>query len=130
MQTMTLEQFRAMVDAGGVLSVTLKAQGAGFMVNVETRRGEAVMVRARDKAPRRFVDPRKAMVLLRDLGIREARVGALIDYSKRYAISKHAPGYRQLTVRRNYLVFYRLLPEHAPASIAIAAVVHARRQWP
>lgn len=76
MQTMTLEQFRATVDAGGVLSVTLKAQGAGFMVNVETRRGDAVMVRTRDKAPRRFVDPRKAMVLLRELGIREARVDA------------------------------------------------------
>ena len=43
---------------------------------------------------------------------------------------EHAPGYRQLTVRRNYLVFYRLLPEDQPALIDVAAVVHARRQWP
>lgn len=76
MQTMNLKQLRATVDAGAVLSVTLKAQGAGFQLTVETRRGEVVMVRERDKTPRRFVDPRKAMVLLRELGIREARVDA------------------------------------------------------
>jgi toxin ParE1/3/4 len=60
----------------------------------------------------------------------ETRAGALIDYPKRCAISKRAPGYRQLTVRRNYLVFYRLLPEDTPALIDVAAVAHARRQWP
>jgi toxin ParE1/3/4 len=60
----------------------------------------------------------------------ETRVGALIDYPKQCSISKHAPGYRQLAVRRNYLVFYRLLPKHTPALIDVAGVVHARRQWP
>ena len=61
----------------------------------------------------------------------EAKVNALPAHWKRYAKSKRAPGYRQLTVRANYLVFYRLLSEgKAPQIIDVAAVVHARRQWP
>lgn len=75
MQHLTLEQFRATQDAGAVLSVTLKAQGAGFEMQIETRRGLAVLVKTRDKDDtRRFLDPRKALLLLRDLGIREARI--------------------------------------------------------
>lgn len=75
MQHMTLEQFRATQDSGGVLSVTLMADGPGFEVQIETRRGMATLVKTRDKAcTRRFVDPRKAMLLLRDMGIREARI--------------------------------------------------------
>lgn len=60
----------------------------------------------------------------------EGKVNALPDYPKRYAQSRRAPGYRQMTVRANYLVFYRLLSEEYPQVIDIAAVVHARRQWP
>jgi hypothetical protein len=75
MQNLTLEQFRATHAAGGVLSVTLKAEGASFEMQIETRRGAAKLVKARDKAEtRRFVDPRKALLLLRDLGIREAHI--------------------------------------------------------
>lgn len=75
MQSLTLEQFRATNDAGGVLSVTLQADGASFEVRIETRRGMARLVkaRARDEA-RRFLDPRKALLLLRDMGIREAHL--------------------------------------------------------
>lgn len=88
MQTLTLEQLRASNEAGGVLGVTLKAQGPAFLVSVETRRGEMVMVTAR-KHPRRFVDPRRAMLLLRELGIRELDIDAKewrpeeIDFEKR-----------------------------------------------
>jgi hypothetical protein len=75
MQHLTLEQFRATNSAGGVLSVTLKADGAGFEMEIETRRGPAKLVKARDKnETRRFIDPRKALLLLRDLGILEAHI--------------------------------------------------------
>ncbi len=75
MQAMTLEQFRATNDAGGVLSVTLKADGAGFEMQIETHRGPARLVKTRDRsAARRFVDPLKALLLLRDLGIRKAQI--------------------------------------------------------
>jgi len=75
MQTLTLEQLRASNEAGGVLGVTLKAQGPAFLVSIETRRGEMVMVTAR-KTPRKFVDPRRALLLLRDMGIRELGIDA------------------------------------------------------
>ncbi|MDP2830006.1 MAG: hypothetical protein Q8O37_15550 [Sulfuricellaceae bacterium] len=75
MQNMTLEQFRSTNEAGGVLSVTLKADGAGFEMQIETRRGLAKLVKARDRGEaRRFIDPRKALLLLHDLGIRETRI--------------------------------------------------------
>lgn len=76
MQTMTLEQLRATTDAGGVLGVTLKAQGGAFYVNIETRRGEAVFVNTKEKKPRKFIDPRKAMMLLREIGLRTMRINA------------------------------------------------------
>jgi len=61
----------------------------------------------------------------------KAKVQVLPDNPKIYAHSQRAPAYRQLTVRANYLVFYRLLPsEDNPQIIDIADVVHARRKWP
>ena len=65
MQNMTLEQFRATVESGGILSVVLKAQGAAFAIQAETQRGDAVLVDTRRKLPRLFGDPRKALALLR-----------------------------------------------------------------
>jgi hypothetical protein len=62
-----------------VLTVTLCAEGAGFELQVETRRGLAKLVKARRArtAPeiRRFADPRKAL-LLRELGIQQARINS------------------------------------------------------
>lgn len=62
----------------------------------------------------------------------EVAVMQLPEHPHKCPMSRRAPGYRQLTVRTNYLVFYRLLPEGAepPLSIDIVAVVHARRMWP
>jgi hypothetical protein len=78
MQLLTLEQLRATQDAGGVLSVTLRGEGAAFEIQIETRRGLAKLVKARkartDPEARRFADPRKALLLLRELGISEARI--------------------------------------------------------
>lgn len=77
MQNFTLEQFRATNAAGGVLSVTLRGDGAGFEMQIETRRGVAKLVKARDKSEtRRFLDPRKALLLLRDLGIGEVQINS------------------------------------------------------
>jgi len=71
--------------------------------------------------------PKAALELLDEI---EAKVSLLPDYPKKYAQSKRAPGYRQLTVRANYLVFYRLLSVGSTQIIDVAAVVHARRKWP
>ena len=76
MQSLTIEQFRATVAAGGVTSVVLRAQGAAFAIEAATRRGEAVLVDTRKKLPRLFGDPRKALVLLREMGIKTAAVNA------------------------------------------------------
>lgn len=76
MQSLTLEQFRATVEAGGVMSVVLKAAGAAFSIQAETRRGIAILVDTRRKQPRMFSDPRKALTLLREMGISRATVDA------------------------------------------------------
>ena len=75
MQHLTLSQFRSTQNAGGVLAVTLKAQGASFTMLIQTNTGLATLVKSRDKTDtRRFLDPRKALLLLRELGIHEAHI--------------------------------------------------------
>lgn len=73
MQNLTLDQFRTVNEAGGLLSVSLVAQGGTFHVEAETRNGHAVLVKARGSALREFRNPARAMLLLRDLGVREMR---------------------------------------------------------
>ena len=73
MQNLTLDQFRTVTEAGGLLSVSLVAKGGSFHVEAETRKGHAVLVKARGNALREFRNPAKAMMLLRDLGVREMR---------------------------------------------------------
>ncbi len=70
METMTLEQLRTAHDSGGVVGVTLKGQGAGFLVQIMTRSGtDAVLSKARSTEPRRFGNPLAALNVLRDVGI-------------------------------------------------------------
>lgn len=77
MQSMTLEQLRATVSAGGVVGVTLKGQGSGFFVEIATRSGQdAFLVKARSTEPRRFGSPNSALILLRTLGISIAKLDA------------------------------------------------------
>lgn len=77
MENFTLDQLRAAQAGGAVLSVTLRAAGAGFEIEVETRGGPARLVKSRNKREtRRFIDPRKALLLLRELGLLEARIDA------------------------------------------------------
>jgi hypothetical protein len=73
MQNLTLDQFRTVTEAGGLLSVSLVAKGGSFHVEAETRKGLAVLVKARGNALREFRNPAKAMLLLRELGVREMR---------------------------------------------------------
>lgn len=77
MQSMTIEQLRATVGAGGVTGVTLKGQGGGFFVEIATRSGQdALLVKARSTEPRRFGNPMSALVVLRDVGIDVAQLDA------------------------------------------------------
>ena len=70
MQTVTIEQLRAVNDAGGIVGVTLKGQGGAFLVHVATRNGaDALLAKARSSEPRRFGNPLSAINLLRGIGI-------------------------------------------------------------
>jgi hypothetical protein len=77
MQTLTLDQLRAATQAGGVASVSLKAEGGTFIVAVATHSGDdGLLVTTRTKEPRRFTDLHKAMLLLRAMGIATVQVDA------------------------------------------------------
>lgn len=77
MRSMTLEQLRATVSAGGVVGVTLKGQGSGFFMEISTRSGnDAVLSKARSSEPRRFGSPNSALIVLREMGIAVAQLDA------------------------------------------------------
>lgn len=77
MQSMTLEQLRIATGAGGVKSVTLKGQGCGFYIQIDTRSGkDAYLSKARSTEPRRFGNPASALNVLRDIGIVVAQIDA------------------------------------------------------
>lgn len=77
MYSMTLEQLRATVSAGGVVGVTLKGQGSGFFMEIATRSGQdAILAKARSTEPRRFGSPGSALIVLRDIGIAVAQLDA------------------------------------------------------
>lgn len=77
MQSMTLEQLRATVNAGGVTGAILKGQGGGFFIEIETRSGHnTVLSKARTTEPRRFGNPASAMSVLCDVGIVVAQIDA------------------------------------------------------
>jgi hypothetical protein len=75
MQTLNLEQLKATTLAGAVTGITLRGDGAAFVISVQTLRDEAILVTSR-KQPRRFADPRKALQVLRSTGWNECRVDA------------------------------------------------------
>lgn len=69
-QFFNLQQLRATTQAGGVSGVVIKAQGDAFFIEIEMRSGQlAVLVTARDKKPRRFKNPLRALHILREIGI-------------------------------------------------------------
>jgi hypothetical protein len=77
MQSMTLEQLRATVSAGGVVGVTLKGEGSGFFMEIATRSGQdTFLVKARSTEPRRFGSANSALTVLRGIGIAVAQIDA------------------------------------------------------
>ena len=89
MYTLNLEQLKAATLTGGVTDITLRGDGAAFVVSVQTQRGDAVMVTSR-KQPRRFADPRKALQLLRGIGLNECRINATDWHPEAHALEKVA----------------------------------------
>lgn len=75
MQNLNLEQLKAATAAGGVTGITLRGDGAAFVVSVQTQRDEGILVTSK-KQPRRFADPRKALQVLRGAGWNECRIDA------------------------------------------------------
>jgi hypothetical protein len=98
MQTLNLEQLKAATLAGGVTGITLRGDGAAFVVNVQTQRGEAIMVTSRQQ-PRRFADPRKALQVLRGTGWNECRIDAAQWRPQDRALEKVARPDRSLALK-------------------------------
>lgn len=76
MALLTLEQFRAALDSGGMRAVRLVGLGREFVIVAERRMGgDATLSLTRQRQePRRFVDLTKAAAILRDLGVRQFEV--------------------------------------------------------
>jgi len=74
MHNLDLDAFRTTLNTGGILSVSLVGQGGAFHVTAETRRGNAVLTKARSSVLREFRDVQRATLLLRELGVREFSV--------------------------------------------------------
>jgi len=89
MQTLNLEQLKAATLAGGITGITLRGDGAAFVVSVQTQRDEAILVTSR-KQPRRFADPRKALQVLRGTGWNEFRMDVTQWRPEESALEKKA----------------------------------------
>lgn len=77
MQSMTLEQLRATTNAGGIKGITLKGQGNGFYIQIDTRSGkDAYLSKARSTEVRSFGTPSAALNVLRDIGILIVQIDA------------------------------------------------------
>ncbi len=93
-----LEQLKAATQAGGVVGITLRGDGAAFVVNVHTQRGQAVMVTSRQQ-PRRFADPRKALQVLRGIGLTDCRIDTSHWRPEDSALEKTARPDRSLALK-------------------------------
>lgn len=74
MEHFTLEQLRAAIASGAVLSITLEGMGDAFAVRITMRRGAAVLVTTNTGRARSFADPRRALALLKGLGIVDVKI--------------------------------------------------------
>lgn len=76
MRHLTLQQLRATIDTGAVLSVSIIGQGAMFYVQIKTRGGPTMLTKTKGSDLRPFRDATKAVLLLWELGVREVHVDA------------------------------------------------------
>ena len=97
-KSFNLEQLKAASQAGGVVGITLRGDGAAFVINVHTQRGQAVMVTSRQQ-PRRFADPRKALQVLRGIGLTDCRIDTAQWRPEDSALEKKARPDRSLALK-------------------------------
>ena len=98
MQNLNLEQLKAATAAGGVTGITLRGDGAAFVVSVQTQREEGILVTSK-KQPRRFADPRKALQVLRGVGWSECRIDATDWHPEAHALEKVARPDRSVALK-------------------------------
>lgn len=68
--TFTLQQLKNAHAAGKIATASLIGDGPDFLIFVQTPTGqEGQLILTRTSAPRRFPDPRRALELLRKIGI-------------------------------------------------------------
>lgn len=83
MEHFTLEQLRAAIASGAVLSITLEGVGDSFAVRISMRKCVAVLVTTNSGRRRTFADPRRALSLIKELGIADVKVD-----TRKWAVSQ------------------------------------------
>ena len=117
MHQLTLDQFRSGAETGALLSVTIRALGAKFRIEAETRGGEATLITRRDKTPREFANPIKAFSLLRELGITEYRVDAKGWRPDEAAVDRRSRPDRAEALRASHDAYVRVKLERSLADM-------------
>jgi hypothetical protein len=97
-QTLNLDQLKTATATGGVTGITLRGDGAAFVVSIQTKKFEAVLATSR-KQPRRFADPRKALQLLRGIGWNQCQIDAAQWRPEDRALEKTARPDRSIALK-------------------------------
>ena len=97
-QTLNLDQLKTATATGGVTGITLRGDGAAFVVSIQTQKFEAVLATSR-KQPRRFADPRKALQLLRGIGWNQCQIDAAQWRPEDRALEKTARPDRSIALK-------------------------------
>ncbi len=98
MQTLNLEQLKTATAIGGVTGITLRGDGAAFLVCIQTLKFEAVLATSR-RQPRRFADPRRALQLLRSVGWNQCQIDAAEWRPEDSALEKTARPDRSIALK-------------------------------
>ena len=97
-QTLNLDQLKTATATGGVTGITLRGDGAAFVMSIQTQKFDAVLVTSR-KQPRRFADPRKALQLLRGIGWNHCQIDAAQWRPEDRALEKTARPDRSIALK-------------------------------
>ena len=97
-QTLNLDQLKTATATGGVTGITLRGDGAAFVMSIQTQKFEAVLATSR-KQPRRFADPRKALQLLRGIGWNHCQIDAAQWRPEDRALEKTARPDRSIALK-------------------------------
>ncbi len=97
-QILNLDQLKTATATGGVTGITLRGDGAAFVVSIQTQKFEAVLATSR-KQPRRFADPRKALQLLRGIGWNQCQIDAAQWRPEDRALEKTARPDRSIALK-------------------------------